>query len=279
MSAAACRPQILTPTGTSGDFLEFWLQALIALAIAWAFFSAFWILQKWLDNAAVVDVGWSLSVALMGVFFCSVGTGLPWRRGLAAILIVVWAVRLSWHLFLRWRGHPEDPRYTRLREEWGDRADWRMYRFYQMQALGAFLFALPLAVVAQVDSALGIADGLAIAIWVLAMVGEWLADDQLRRFKQDPQNAGQVCQQGLWRYSRHPNYFFEWLHWWTYVLLAWASPWVVLTLLAPLAMWFFLTRVTGVPTTEAQALRSRGEAYRRYQETTNAFFPWFPKTT
>ena len=113
---------------------------------------------------------------------------------------------------------------------------------------------------------------------MISIAGEALADLQLKWFKQNEANQGKVCQVGFWRYSRHPNYFFEWLHWWTYVLLAATSPWVLVTLLAPLAMWYFLANVTGIPTSEARAIQSRGDKYRQYQQTTNAFFPWFPKT-
>jgi steroid 5-alpha reductase family enzyme len=112
----------------------------------------------------------------------------------------------------------------------------------------------------------------------VAFAGESLADRQLSRFRQDPRNRGRVCRDGLWRYSRHPNYFFEWLHWWAYVALAAGSPlwWIAVAGVA--MMLLFLTRVTGIPPTEAQALRSRGEAYREYQRTTSAFFPWPPRT-
>ena len=114
-------------------------------------------------------------------------------------------------------------------------------------------------------------------IWLIAVSGESLADWQLSAFRHDPANAGQVCQRGLWRYSRHPNYFFEWLHWWAYVCLAAGSPWGGLALAGPAAMLYFLLKVTGVPPTEAQALKSRGDAYRQYQRTTSVFFPWPPQ--
>jgi steroid 5-alpha reductase family enzyme len=117
-----------------------------------------------------------------------------------------------------------------------------------------------------------------LAIGVLSIAGESLADWQLSRFRSQAANRGQVCNHGLWRYSRHPNYFFEWLHWWAYVCFAISNwPWGCLTLLGPLTMWYLITRVTGIPPTEAQSLKSRGEAYRRYQQTTSPFFPWFPR--
>jgi steroid 5-alpha reductase family enzyme len=114
-------------------------------------------------------------------------------------------------------------------------------------------------------------------VWIISVGGEWLADRQLARFRQDPSNKGKVCRQGLWRYSRHPNYFFEWVHWWAYVLIGIGGPWGWLTLFGPAVMLVFLLKITGVPPTEKRALQSRGEAYREYQRTTSVFFPWPPK--
>ena len=251
--------------------------ALIGLGITLAYFAAFWLLQYRIKNSAVVDVGWGLSVALVGGIFCWLGEGDLTRRVVASVLLFLWAIRLSYFLYLRWRSHPEDERYARLKREWGEQAQWRMFRFYQMQALGAFLFSLPMLVIAGLEYSWCYLDSLAVTIWIIAIAGESLADFQLNQFKRDPANKGEVCNVGLWKYSRHPNYFFEWLHWWTYVAFSIHAPLGWLTLLAPLAMWFFLAKVTGIPTSEKQAVKSRGDKYRHYQKTTNAFFPWFPK--
>lgn len=251
----------------------------IGLGIAVAYFAAFWLLQYVIGNSAVVDVGWAASVALIGSFFAWQTDGDLTRRILAACLLWAWAIRLSYYLFLRWRKHPEDERYTQLKNDWGDQAQVRMFRFYQMQGLGAFLFALPIYAVGIVERPLFWLDYVAIAVWLIAIGGEALSDHQLAQFKKDAGNRGEVCRDGLWRYSRHPNYFFEWLHWWTYVFFAITLPVGWLTMLAPLAMWYFLTKVTGIPTTERQAVISRGDKYREYQRTTNAFFPWFPRTS
>jgi steroid 5-alpha reductase family enzyme len=113
----------------------------------------------------------------------------------------------------------------------------------------------------------------------LALIGEAVADAQLAAFKRTPHAPGEVCQRGLWNYSRHPNYFFEWLIWVAWALFALASPYGWLAVACPLLMFYFLFRVTGIPATEAQALRSKGEAYRAYQRSTSAFVPWFKKAT
>jgi steroid 5-alpha reductase family enzyme len=117
-----------------------------------------------------------------------------------------------------------------------------------------------------------------IAVWVASIAGESIADRQLARFRADPAHRGRTCRAGLWRYSRHPNYFFEWLHWFTYVALAVGSPLPWLSLAGPIVMYVFLRWVSGIPFTEAQALRTRGEDYRRYQQSTPLLFPWFPRT-
>jgi steroid 5-alpha reductase family enzyme len=110
-----------------------------------------------------------------------------------------------------------------------------------------------------------------------AITGEALADAQLAAFKRDAANRGRVCEAGLWRYSRHPNYFFEWLIWVAYFVFAVGSPWGWVALIGPASILYLLLRVTGIPMTEEQSLRSRGDAYRRYQRTTSAFIPWLPK--
>jgi steroid 5-alpha reductase family enzyme len=116
------------------------------------------------------------------------------------------------------------------------------------------------------------------ALWLVAWMGEIAADWQLHRFKANPANRGVTCRAGLWRYSRHPNYFFEWLIWVAFAVFAMGSPYGYVSLFAPLLMLYFLFRVTGIPATEAQALRSKGDDYRRYQTSTSAFVPWFPRS-
>jgi steroid 5-alpha reductase family enzyme len=118
----------------------------------------------------------------------------------------------------------------------------------------------------------------AFVLWAAALWGEALADRQLEGFKSRPSSRGRTCREGLWRYSRHPNYFFEWLIWVAYALFALASPWGAASLTSPALMLYLLFKVTGIPATEAQAIRSKGDDYRRYQASTSVFVPWFPRT-
>lgn len=188
----------------------------------------------------------------------------------------LWGSRLALHLWHRVRSEPEDGRYQHLRAHWNGHQG-KIFGFFQFQAGLIVLFALPFVAVAhnpQPDDLRWILA--AIAVWLLSVGGEVLADRQLARFRADPGNKGKTCRDGLWRYSRHPNYFFEWLHWFTYVLLAVHSPLWWLAWSGPVVMYVFLRWVSGIPFTEAQALRSRGEDYRDYQRTTPMLFPWFP---
>lgn len=240
-------------------------------------FAAIWALQWKINNAGIVDVFWGAAVAVVGVFYCISVDGMAGRRWLAGSMVAIWALRLSWHLWSRYKGHPEDKRYAQLKKQWGAQAQWRMFRFYQMQALGAFLFSIAIFLAAKNQAAWSVSDAVGVLIWLAAVVGEAMSDHQLNQFKQNPDNHGEVCKNGWWRYSRHPNYFFEWLHWCCYVFIAFATSCWWIALLMPIAMYVFLTKVTGIPLAEKQSIKSRGDKYRQYQETTNAFFPWFPK--
>jgi steroid 5-alpha reductase family enzyme len=247
----------------------------ISVAAAVALQLALWGIQIRTRDATTVDLGWSLLVGLGAVAAALASDGDPVRRVVVAAMAAVWAARLAFYL-LKDRvlaGRGEDGRYRALREEWGDAASRNFLLLYLAQAVIAALFVVPIAAAMRG----GPLDGWAVAgvvVWAVAVLGEMAADRQLAAFRADPGNRGAVCRAGLWRYSRHPNYFFEWLHWWAYVLIGHGAP---LTLLGPVVMFVFLFRVTGIPHTERQALRGRGDAYREYQRMTSAFVPWPPR--
>lgn len=249
--------------------LALWLLAAVAMSCGWAW-------QRRHGNAGVVDVLWAAGIGTGAVLIAAVGDGAPAPRVLLALLGGAWSARLAWHLWARLGREGEDGRYRYLRSLWGsDQRRW--LAFFQLQALLVPLFALPFAAVAvnPLDSPLWLTT--AALLWAVGVAGEALADAQLARFRADPGNRGRTFRDGLWRYSRHPNYFFEWLHWFAYVALAAGSPLWALAWLGPLVMWVFLRFLSGVPWTEAQALRSRGEDYRNYQQRTPMIFPWFPR--
>jgi steroid 5-alpha reductase family enzyme len=249
------------------------LGALAALCILFAFL---YVVARRLDNFGIVDIAWSYSFVLLALIYAALGAGWPVRRALIAAMASVWGFRLGTHLLIRIaRKHPEeDGRYRQLRKDWARSFQAKMAGFFQMQALSVVLLGYPfLAICCNGEPELRPLEWAGAALWLLAISGEALADAQLSWFKNDKANAGRVCDAGLWRYSRHPNYFFEWLIWVAYFVFACASPWGWPAILCPACILYLLLRVTGIPATEEQSLRSKGDAYRRYQERTSAFVP------
>ena len=237
-----------------------------------------WGVQRKTGNAGIVDVVWSASVGILGVFFALWPVESTWLRYLAAIMIGLWSVRLTVYLYLRVVGHPEEGRYAKLRLQWGDDANSKFFKFYQAQAAAAWCFALPVMVISR--SSVTPANwmiGISVLLWALGIGGVALSDWQLAMFKADDRNQGRTCRTGLWNYSRHPNYFFEWLHWCAYIPLSLGSSYWWISVTVAVLLLLTVLFVTGIPPTEAQALASRGDDYRQYQQTTSAFVPWFPK--
>lgn len=242
-------------------------------------FFALWLVGWRRSNYGTVDVGWTAGVGLMAVFCALAGGGWPLRRLLVGLMGGLWAFRLAYYIVVdRVLAPREDGRYQRMRAYWGARADPYFLAFFMAQTFLVTLFALPfLPLVRNSAPTLRGWEIAGVLLWAAAVAGEALSDRQLVRFRRNPDNKGKTCRNGLWRYSRHPNYFFEWLHWWAYVLFGIGAAGWVLTLVGPVLMLLFLFRLTGIPYTEQQALSSRGEDYRRYQRTTSVFIPWPPK--
>ncbi len=259
-------------------FYDTLLPLMIGLATSCTVMVVLWQVQRSTGNAGIVDVAWSALVGAIGALYAIWPAGIGWLRALVGVMIGVWSLRLTIYLFRRVVGHPEEGRYVKLRETWGAEADWGFFRFYQFQAIAAWLFALPMLVIARGSQAPATwLVALAVALWAIGILGVTLSDRQLERFKSNPDNRGKTCRAGLWSYSRHPNYFFEWVHWCSYIPLSLGSSyWWVSALMATLLLMTILF-VTGIPPTEAQAIASRGDDYRRYQRSTSAFVPWFPK--
>jgi len=226
---------------------------------------------------AVVDLIWTAGMGLACLAYLLLEPGAGWRPWIVLAVVAVWSGRLTLHLLRdRVLKGKEDRRYAGLAEHWGEAAERNFVFVFLAQVPFVMLFVLPVSVALRNGGPLAWTDGLGLFIALAALGGEALADRQLARFRSDPGNEGAVCSDGLWQYSRHPNYFFEWLHWWAYVAFAWGASGWWLTLLGPVSMYVFLRFITGVPHAERSSLKSRGEAYRRYQQTTNAFFPWKP---
>lgn len=256
------------------------LLPLIALAGLCALFAGIYLLCRRVDNYGFVDVAWSYAFAPLAWFYAATGTGWWPRRLVIAVLVTVWSARLGTHLLLRVaRHHPtEDGRYRQLRRDWAGNFGPKMAGFFQLQAGSVVLLGLPFFwPVSNPHPGWQAGEIAGLILWAIGWAGEALADAQLAAFKRNPAHPGRVCDAGLWRYSRHPNYFFEWLTWVAYALFALGSPWGGLAVVSPAIILFLLLRVTGIPLTEEQAVRSKGAAYRRYQAVTSPFVPWPPR--
>jgi steroid 5-alpha reductase family enzyme len=254
-------------------FLAVWAGASVLMA-------ALWLVQRARTDATIVDAGWAAGLGGAAILFAAASSeAAPHRRWLVATMAGVWAVRLTLHLVAdRVARRVEDGRYAKLRREWGSAAQRNFLVFFEAQAALVVLLSVTYLVAIRAPSdGFGPAEIAAAALWVVSLVGESVADRQLASFRADPSNRGKTCRAGLWRFSRHPNYFFEWLLWCSFVPLFVGSRWWYLGLVGPSVMLFLLVFVTGVPPAETRALESRGEEYRRYQRTTSVFFPWFPR--
>nr|WP_250812556.1 DUF1295 domain-containing protein [Neorhizobium tomejilense] len=247
-------------------FIAIWLS--LAMAGAWG-------VQRVTGLSGWIDTIWSLAVGLGGIVAALFADGEFERRMTVLIPIAIWAARLASHIGFRTHGGGEDPRYLKLIEEWGDSAASRLFLFLQIQALAAFILVLAVHLAATNDTPFPrVLDGFAILVAILALTGEAISDRQLARFRRTSEAKTEVCEIGLWRYSRHPNYFFEWLFWCAWPIFALsASAWTWASLLAPALMYWLLVHVSGIPPLEEHMLHSRGDKFRALQKRVNAFLP------
>lgn len=237
-----------------------------------------WLLQRRTGNAGIVDSIWAFSLGGLAFWYGLVGTAPLESRLLVAVLGGLWGLRLGTHLWVRNWGATEDWRYAQLRAGWGAQANGKMFWFFQFQNLFTLLLAATafMPVAYRQDDPPLVAVALALLIWVAAVLGETLADAQMEEFRSDPDNRGKVCDEGLWRYSRHPNYFFECLHWLAYVPLALGAPWGLASFVAPLVMAALLMKLSGIPMLE-KGLMQRKPGYADYVARTSALIPWPPR--
>lgn len=235
-----------------------------------------WAIQRMTGASGWIDTIWSAAVGLGGMAAAVFATGDSGRRTAVFLVIAVWSLRLGSHIAVRTHGAGEDPRYEKLIEEWGAAASLRLWLFLQVQATAAFVLVLAVYLAAaSAEPFPRFVDLLAITIAVVAVAGEAISDRQLSAFRKTPEAKTGVMELGLWRYSRHPNYFFEWLFWCAWPLMAIGLPlgWSWLSLLAPFQMYWLLVHVSGIPPLEQHMLASRGENFRALQARVNAFFP------
>jgi steroid 5-alpha reductase family enzyme len=248
---------------------------LIAIGLSLVMAGA-WAVQRMTGQSGWIDTIWSFGVGIAGISAVMAAGGSADRRIIAFILIAAWSIRLGTHIGSRTRLGGEDPRYAALVEQWGQAAARQLFLFLQIQALAAFVLVLGIYLAAANTAPYPRSlDLVAVVVAIVALAGETLADRQLSRFRASPDARTEVCEIGLWRYSRHPNYFFEWLFWCAWPLLAASgdSVWRWMALLAPALMYVLLVHISGIPPLEQHMLKSRGEKFRSLTQRVNAFFP------
>jgi steroid 5-alpha reductase family enzyme len=258
-----------------------------------------WVWAYRIKNAGIVDIFWAfnfLVIALVIWFLAGEKTVATdqvvsdikgwhttifpeanvYRKIMVCGLAALWSLRLGTYLLIRVGSHlaEEEGRYKQLRKEWAPNANAKFFVFFQMQALSNVFLAIPFFIIAlNPDPQISIVEYIGATLWLIAIIGEGLADWQLQHFNKNPANKGKVCQYGLWNYSRHPNYFFQLMLWISVFIFALGSPYGWISIVCPLTIGFLIFKVTGIPMTEEQAIRSKGDAYREYQRTTSVFVP------
>jgi steroid 5-alpha reductase family enzyme len=244
-----------------------------------------WVVQQRTGNSGWIDTFWTFStglaaftLALMPIDDFPAALS---RQLIAATFAAIWSLRLGLHILLRTRAGTDDPRYRDMIGQWGGQAKSRLFWHLQVQAFFGLLLALCVMLAARNPAPdLRLQDFAAICWFAASAIGEGVADWQLRKFKQNTANRGGVCDVGLWRYSRHPNYFCEWLCWLAYPLLAISFNGNYLigfaAVLAPICIYWLLAHVSGIPPLEAHMVRSRPALFKDYQRRTSAFFPRRP---
>jgi len=238
-----------------------------------------WVLSVKLQDASIADVCWGFGFALLSWLYCLLSPTLTSRSWVVAALVTLWGARLSLHIFRRNHGKEEDPRYRAMRASHGPAFWWRsLFTVFWLQGAILWFVALPLLVAVRAAQPAGLTavDGLGVVLFALGFGFEVVGDYQLSRFKAESSNRGHVLDRGLWRYTRHPNYFGDATLWWGLYATACATSGGWLTVLSPALMSFLLIRVSGVTLLEAGLQASR-PGYREYITRTPAFFPWFPR--
>jgi steroid 5-alpha reductase family enzyme len=255
------------------------MPALIGLGAILTASTVVWMISVKLEDAGIADVWWSLGFVILAWLYCALAPEMTMRSWLVAVLISLWGTRLSWHIFVRNRGHAEDPRYQAMRASHGGAFWWRsLFTVFWLQGAILWFVALPVLVAVSAARPAGLTalDALGVLLFAIGFGFEAVGDFQLRRFKADPANRGKVLDRGLWRYTRHPNYFGDATLWWGIYAIAAATPRGWLTALSPALMTFLLMRVSGVTLLE-RGLRASKPGYDAYVARTSAFIPWLPR--
>jgi steroid 5-alpha reductase family enzyme len=251
----------------------------LSLLVVVGYMAAIWLLSLVLRNAGIVDVFWGLGFVVVVFVYLAGGDGFIGRKILITTLVAIWGLRLSLHILRRNWGQDEDYRYRQWRENAGAKFWWTsFFQVFLLQGILLWLISSPLLAAHFYDSpdSFTAVDILGALVWGVGLCFEAVGDWQLARFKSDPANRGKVMRAGLWRYTRHPNYFGDATVWWGLFIVAASTGSGVWTFFSPILMTFLLLRVSGVALLERNQAETKPQ-YREYIESTSAFLPWFPR--
>lgn len=254
---------------------------LICLVTMIIFMTIIWSIARTIRNNSIVDVFWAFNFLIIAAIVYLKADGFEDRKLLVCGLAALWSCRLGIFLGSRVFKHikHEEGRYVQLRREWAKNVNLKFFGFFQMQGVSNVFLSIPYFIIAcNPEPHLSIIEYIGAAIWLIAIIGEGMSDFQLARFKKNPENKGKVCEDGLWYYSRHPNYFFQTMIWTGVFIFALGSPYGYIAAVCPLSIAYLIFNITGIPMTEEQSIRSKGELYKIYQKTTSVFIP-LPKKT
>jgi steroid 5-alpha reductase family enzyme len=249
---------------------------LLSFAAVSAVMILVWVWAYRIKNAGVVDIFWAFNFLVIAFVIWLLADGFEGRKNLVCLLAAIWSLRLGFYLMIRVGSHldEEEGRYKQLRAEWAPNENFKFFVFFQMQALSNVFLAIPFFIIAlNTSPKISVVEYIGAGMWLLSIIGEGLSDWQLKQFKKNPANKGKVCEAGFWNYSRHPNYFFQLMIWISVLLFAIPSPFGFIAIVCPLVIGLLIFKVTGIPMTEEQSIRSKGELYKEYQRTTSVFIP------
>jgi steroid 5-alpha reductase family enzyme len=246
---------------------------IIELTVIMAYMAVWFCLGQALRRNDVADIAWGIGFIVTAVSAMVFTENVTPRGLLITCIVVLWGVRLSSHVFLRNLGKQEDPRYRKWRKDWGKHAVIRaFFQVFLLQGVLIIIISLPVTIVITAErSPLSLLDILGVCIWFVGFAFETVGDYQLMRYKRNPANQGKIMTQGLWRYTRHPNYFGEVALWWGVYLIAVSVPLGWATILGPITITCLILKVSGIPLLE-ERYKDNPE-FQMYKRRTSAFFP------
>lgn len=258
------------------SFFQIYFQGLLVIV---AFFSMIWILSVLLKNASIVDIFWGLGFVLVNGFYFFTTPGFSILKIITVVLVTLWGLRLSVHIFLRNLGKPEDYRYQEFRRNYGEKRYWwfSFFQVFLLQGTLVWLISAPLLAINyySAENTNIVIAVLGILVWLIGFTFETGGDWQLARFKANPANKGKLLTTGFWKYTRHPNYFGDAAVWWGFAVLSIAvGCW--LPVLSSVLMTWLIVKVSGVAMLE-RTMKNTKPGFENYVKRTNAFLPWFPK--